>query len=196
MKRALAAALAVLMLALGACSGPEPAALAVKGSDLGAAPGIGGDFTLLDASGRPRTLSSFRGKVVALFFGYTHCPDVCPTTMLEYARAMKALGNAADKVQVVFVSVDPERDTPAVLASYVPHFDPRFVGLTGGAGDIARVLRQYKIVAQRVPAQGGGYSMDHSAGSYLLDREGKVRVYEPYASEASALAHDIRQLLR
>jgi len=186
----------LLTLTLAACPGPASAPLDVKGTDLGASPGVGGDFILLDASGRPRTLSSFRGKVVALFFGYTHCPDVCPTTMLEYAATMKALGNSADKVQVVFVSVDPQRDTPAVLASYVPHFDPRFVGLTGSAEAVGRVLRQYKIVAQRVPAAGGGYSMDHSAGSYLLDRAGKVRVYEPYASEATVLAHDIRQLLR
>ncbi|SUX28532.1 SCO family protein [Chromobacterium vaccinii] len=157
---------------------------------------MGGDFKLTDFHGKPRGLDEFRGKVVALFFGYTSCPDVCPTTMLEYASVMKQLGADGDKVQVMFVSVDPERDTPQVLAGYVPHFDKRFIGLTGAAGDIEKVMKQYKVVAQKVKNEEGGYTVDHSAGSYLLDKEGKLRVYEAYGTPAANLASDIRQLLR
>ncbi|QEL56895.1 SCO family protein [Chromobacterium paludis] len=157
---------------------------------------MGGSFTLTDFHGQPRSLDAYKGKVLALFFGYTHCPDVCPTTMLEYATVMKQLGADADKVQVVFVSVDPERDTPKVLAGYVPYFDKRFMGLTGTLEQVEKVKKQYKVVAQKVPTPGGGYSVDHSSGSYLLDKEGKLRVFEAYGTPAASLAYDIKQLLR
>ncbi|UTH76321.1 SCO family protein [Chromobacterium sp. IIBBL 290-4] len=157
---------------------------------------MGGNFSLTDHQGKPRKLDEFQGKVVALFFGYTHCPDVCPTTMLEYSSVMKQLGADGDKVQVLFVSVDPERDTPQILAGYVPHFDKRFIGLTGKPEQIEQVKKQYKVVAQKVPTPGGGYSVDHSAGSYLLDQKGKLRVFEAYGTPAANLAYDIRQLLR
>lgn len=157
---------------------------------------MGGNFTLTDFDGKPLGLEAFHGKVVALFFGYTNCPDVCPTTMLEYASVMKQLGADADKVQVLFVSVDPERDTPKVLAGYVPHFDKRFIGLTGTPEQIEKVKKQYKVVAQKVPTPGGGYSVDHSAGSYLLDQKGKLRVFQAYGTPAANLAYDIQQLLR
>lgn len=184
----------LLLTALAACAPSEPK-LDLKGTDVTAA-GIGGDFTLTDQNGQSRKLSGFPGKAVALFFGYTHCPDVCPTSMLEYAAVMKKLGPDADKVQVLFVTVDPERDTREVLAGYVPHFDKRFLGLTGSAAQIEPILKQFRIVAQKVNTPGGGYTVDHSAGSYLLDPQGKLRVYEAYGTQADVLAHDISQLLR
>lgn len=184
----------LLLLSLMACQRAEPK-LDFKGSDV-TGTSLGGDFTLTDHTGRPRALADYRGKVVALFFGYTHCPDVCPTTLLEYAAVARKLGKDAAGMQVIFVSVDPERDSREVLASYVPHFNPAFVGLTGTSQQIADVMRLYKVVAQKVPTAGGGYSVDHSAGSYLIDREGQVRVYEPYGSPVAAITHDIQKLLR
>lgn len=181
----------LLSLSLLACT----PSLDLKGMDI-SDKAMGGDFTLTDHTGQARSLAGFKGKAVALFFGYTHCPDVCPTTMLEYAEAMKVLGAEADKVQVLFVSVDPQRDTRQVLAGYVPHFDPRFLGLTGSAAAIDKVKAQYQIVAQKVPASGGSYTVDHSAGSYLFDRQGKLRVYEAYGTPSTVLAHDLRELLR
>lgn len=184
-----------LLSSLAACSKVAPVELNLKGTDIRAA-GLGGDFSLNAHDGRLQSLSAFRGKVVALFFGYTHCPDVCPTTMLEYAQAMKALGADAERVQVLFVTLDPERDTPQVLAGYVPHFDKRFLGLSGTPAEVKRVAERYRIVGQKVATEGGGYTIDHSAGSYLIDREGNLRVYEAYGTPAAALAHDMRELLR
>ncbi|MBI3144787.1 MAG: SCO family protein [Pseudogulbenkiania sp.] len=184
----------LLLASLLACS-PAASKAEFKGTDI-AGVQFGGDFTLTDHTGKPRSLSDFKGKVVALFFGYTHCPDVCPTTMLEFASAMKLLGADADQVQVLFITVDPERDTPALLAGYVPHFDPRFLGLSGNPAAVRKVAEQFKVVAQRQPGQGGGYSVDHSAGAYLIDRDGKLRVYLPYGLPAADLAHDIKQLIR
>ncbi|POZ63959.1 SCO family protein [Chromobacterium alticapitis] len=181
-----------VIAALAACAPPR---IDFKGTAIND-DSMGGSFALTDFHGQPRSLDAYKGKVVALFFGYTHCPDVCPTTMLEYASVMKQLGEDADKVQVVFVSVDPERDTPKVLAGYVPYFDKRFVGLTGSPEQIEQVKKQYKVVAQKVPAPGGGYSVDHSSGSYLLDQNGKLRVFEAYGAPAASLAYDIKQLLR
>jgi len=185
----------LLLVGLVSCQRTEPIKLNLIGSDLTGS-GLGGDFRLTDHTGVSRSLADFHGKVVAIFFGYTHCPDVCPTTLLEYSRAAKLLGKDADKLQVVFVSVDPERDTSAVLAGYVPHFGARFIGLTGNHAELAAVMTAYKIVAKKVPEAGGGYSVDHSAGSYLLDATGQTRVYEPYGTTSASLVHDIRQLLR
>jgi protein SCO1/2 len=187
--------LLLLLAGLASCQRAAPVKLDLVGTDLSGTD-IGGDFTLTDHRGEPRSLRDYRGKVVALFFGYTHCPDFCPTTLLEYSLVTKELGDQADKLQVVFVTVDPERDTQAVLASYVPHFNPGFVGLTGSQTDLDKVMSAYKIIAQKVPLEGGGYSVDHSAGSYLLDAQGQVRVYEPYGTPVSSLVHDVRQLLR
>lgn len=186
--------LSVCLALLLACT-PETAAPVFKGSDISDVD-FGSNFTLTGQHGRPVSLSDYRGKVVALFFGYTHCPDVCPTTLLEYAAAMKALGPEAARVQVLFVSLDPERDTPAVLQGYVPHFDARFMGLTGSASQSAAVASQFKVVAQKVATEGGGYTLDHSAGSYLFDGNGRLRVYEAYGTPGAALAHDIGALLR
>jgi len=187
--------LLITLIGLVSCQRADLLKLDVKGSDLTGVD-IGGDFALTDQHGATRGLQDFHGKVVALFFGYTHCPDICPTTLLEYSAVTKELGNQADKLQVVFITVDPERDTRQVLAQYVPYFGSGFIGLTGGTDAIASVMKSYKVVAQRVPLEGGNYSVDHSAGSYLLDRDGKVRVYEPYGTPVASLTHDIRQLLR
>lgn len=187
-------AVSLLALSLAACTPAEPS-LTLKATDISSAD-FGQPFTLTGYDGKPHALGDYQGKAVALFFGYTHCPDICPTTMLEYQQVMKLLGKDSDRVQVLFVSIDPQRDTPQVLAGYVPFFDKRFMGLTGSAEQVAKVAAQYKIVAQRQNRADGGYTMDHSAGSYLFDTAGKLRVYVPYGTPAADIAHDLQQLLR
>ncbi len=157
---------------------------------------FGRDFTLTDHNGQRRTLADFKGKVVTVFFGFTHCPDVCPTTLGEMAVVMKELGADAARVQVLFVTVDPERDTSAVLQRYVPAFHPTFLGMTGSAEDIARTAKEFKIFYQKQVLPGGDYSMDHSAGTYLLDAQGRLRLFAQYGAGAPALLHDIRLLLK
>lgn len=159
---------------------------------------LGGDFTLTDHHGQPRSLSAFRGKVVVLVFGYTHCPDICPSSLFTYAEALAQLGDQAGEVQLLFVSVDPERDTPALLAQYVPAFNPTFIGLTATADETTawqQVKHRYRIAAQKVPRSDGHYTVDHSAGSYLIDRQGIATVYEPHGQTATQLAHDLKILL-
>jgi protein SCO1/2 len=156
---------------------------------------FGKSLELTDHNGQRRTLADFRGKVVTLFFGFTHCPDVCPTTLGEMAMVMKELGADASRLQVLFVTVDPERDTPDVLKRYVPAFHPSFLGLTGSADDIARTAREFKIFYQKQTQPGGGYSMDHSAGTYILDGQGRLRLFAQYGAGAPAMLHDIRLLL-
>lgn len=157
---------------------------------------FGKDFALTDHNGQRRTLADFKGKVVTVFFGFTHCPDVCPTTLGEMAVVMKELGKDADRLQVLFVTVDPERDTAEVLKRYVPAFHPGFLGLTGSADDIARTTKEFKIFYQKQPLPNGGYSMDHSAGTYIFDGEGRLRLFAQYGIGAPALLNDIRQLLK
>lgn len=152
------------------------------------------DLRLTDFNGKPRTLADFRGKVVVLFFGYVHCPDVCPTTLADLRQALEMLGRDADRVQVLFVTVDPERDTPAVLAQYVPAFHPSFLGLYGDAAATARTADAFKVQYLKQPTQ-SGYNMDHSAGTYLIDAAGRVRLLAPYGQSAEWLAQDIRLLL-
>lgn len=155
------------------------------------------DFALTDHHGQPRNLASFKGKVVLVFFGYTQCPDVCPTTMVELAGVMKELGPLADQVQVLFITVDPERDTQQLLAEYVPAFDPRFLGLRGDAAATAKVAKEFKVFYAKVPGkQPGSYSMDHTAGSYVFDKAGKVRLFVRHGQGAAPLVHDLQQLLR
>ena len=179
-------------LALAACG---PATPKFKGSDVtGSA--FGRDFALVDADGKPRTLADYRGKAVVLFFGYTQCPDVCPTTLSMLAGAMKALGADADRVQVLFVTVDPERDTAELLRQYVPAFDPRFVGLRGDAAQTEAVAKEFRIIYQKVPgATPETYTVDHSAGLFLFDPAGRLRVYEGHGQPPETLAHDLRALL-
>jgi protein SCO1/2 len=156
----------------------------------------GKGFALTDHHGKPRTLADFRGKVVLLFFGYTQCPDVCPTTMAEMAAVMKELGPAASQVQVLFVTLDPERDTQPLLAQYVPAFDQRFLGLYGDAGQTAAVAREFKIFYSKVPgATPGSYTLDHTAGTYVFDRQGKLRLFVRNGQDPRTIVHDIRQLL-
>jgi protein SCO1/2 len=153
-------------------------------------------FTLTDHNGKTRTLADFKGKVVVIFFGYTQCPDVCPTTMAEMASVMKELGPKADQVQVLFVTVDPERDTRELLASYVPQFDKRFLGLYGSLADTAKVAKEFKVFYAKVPGSTPDtYSIDHTAGSFVFDRDGKLRLFVRHGQGPAPLVHDIRQLL-
>ncbi len=187
----------LLACALPACSPtpPSPPAVAFQGRDISGSLTLQ-DFTLTDHNGQPRKLSEFRGKPVAVYFGYTHCPDVCPTTLAELAQSMRELGPQADQVQVLFITIDPARDTQALLKSYAPAFDPRFIGLTGSPAQIASVAGQFRALYRRQDGANGDYTMDHSAGTYLLDRDGKLRVEVPYGSGAATFTHDLRALLQ
>ncbi|WP_137937056.1 SCO family protein [Chitinivorax sp. B] len=182
-------------LLLGCERAPEAPKLAFQATDVTGST-IGGDFQLTDHHGQPRRLSDYRGKIVVMFFGYTHCPDVCPTTMIELKKVMTKLGAAAKDIQVLFVTVDPERDTPEVLKQYVPAFHSSFIGLYGTPAQLTEVTRAFKIVAQKSPTEGGGYTMDHSAGTYLFDREGNIRVFVNYGAGAAVFENDLRQLLK
>jgi protein SCO1/2 len=154
------------------------------------------DFALKDFNGKPRTLADFKGKAVVIFFGYTQCPDVCPTTMADLAGAMKQLGPLADKVQVLFITVDPERDTPQLLAKYVPAFDPRFLGLVGDLAATAKVAQDFKVFYQKVPGkEPGSYTMDHTAGMYIYDPQGRIRLFARSGQGAEPLVHDLKILL-
>jgi protein SCO1/2 len=154
------------------------------------------DFALTDHTGKPRTLADFKGKVVVMFFGYTQCPDVCPTTMAEMANVVKELGPAGKDVQVLFVTIDPERDTQQLLASYVPAFNPTFLGLYGDAAATARVAKEFKVFYAKVPGSTPeNYSMDHTAGSYVFDRNGKLRLFLRHGKGAASIVPDLRQLL-
>lgn len=157
---------------------------------------FGKSLDLTDHNGKRRTLADFKGKVVVLFFGFTHCPDACPTTMLELAKVAKELGPDAERLQVLFVTVDPERDTPELLRQYVPSFHPSFLGLYGTAEETAKAAKEFKVYFQKQPQPGGSYTMDHSAGTFVLDREGRLRLFGQYGAGAPALLHDIRLLLR
>ena len=161
----------------------------ITGSD------IGGDFAMPDFTGKVRNLAEFAGKVIMVFFGYTQCPDVCPTTLAEAAEALKKLGAKGISVQVIFVTVDPERDTPEVLAQYVPAFHPSFIGLRGDAAQLDRVARLYKIYYAKSPTPGGDYTMDHSAAKFVLDTKGRIRLLVQHAAGADVLADDLGQLL-
>jgi len=194
MKTFLAALLAGMVIALAGCGGQDVKPVFKLTDVTGAS--FGKTLELTDHNGKPRTLADFKGKVVTLFFGFTHCPDVCPTTLNEMAMVMKELGADAARVQVLFVSVDPERDTADVLKNYVPVFNPAFLGLTGSADEVALAAKEFKIFYQKQKLQGGAYTMDHSAGTYILDTEGRLRLFAQYGAGAPSLLHDIRQLLK
>ena len=170
-----------------------------EGSDVRDA-GLGGkDFSLLSANGKTVHLRDYQGKVVALVFGYTHCPDVCPTNLLAYADAINQLGQQGKQVQILFITVDPQRDTPQVMETYAPAFNPDFVGLTADKQhqkELNDVLNQYKIAVHKVAGNNPDeYLLDHSTGTYLIDKQGFTVVYEPHSQTATQLAHDIKQLL-
>ncbi|MFZ1181679.1 MAG: SCO family protein [Herbaspirillum sp.] len=154
------------------------------------------DFVLTDHNGAPRALADFRGKAVVMFFGYTQCPDVCPTTMTEMANVMTELGPQADKVQVLFVTIDPARDTPQILAQYAPAFDRRFLGLYGDDAATERVAREFKVFLQKVPGKtAGSYTMNHTAGSYVFDPQGRIRLFIRHGQDAESIVHDLKLLL-
>ena len=180
-------------LALSGCGAGSPK---FKASDVTGG-GFGRDFTLTDPAGKQRTLADYRGKVVVLFFGYTQCPDVCPTTLSTLAETMKSLGTDASRVQVIFVTVDPDRDTAEVVKSYVSAFDPSFVGLRGDADAIARTAKEFKILYQKQPGRTPeSYTVDHSAGTFVFDTQGRLRLYVGNGQGPDVFAHDIRELLR
>jgi protein SCO1/2 len=153
-------------------------------------------FRLVDHNGKTRTLADFAGKVVVLFFGYTQCPDVCPTSLAELAEAKKLLGPQGDRLQGLFISVDPERDTPEVMKAYMASFDPSFLALHADPGELATLAKSFKVYYKRVDGKTpGSYTMDHSAGSYVYDTKSRIRLYHRYGSGAQALAGDVRTLL-
>lgn len=185
----------VLLCLLAACR-PAPPVVHAHAVDISwryatAAP----DFRLTDPAGRVRTLAEFRDKVVVLFFGYTHCPDVCPTTLATLARLMRTLGPDASGVQVLFVTIDPQRDTPQVLAQYVPSFDASFIGLGGDAGAVAQAASAFAVTYEKQPLSGGNYAMDHSVDTYLVGRGGHVVLMSPYGQRDEFVLEDLRQLL-
>ena len=192
-------ALHVLFAVIATCgglAGCTPDGPKFQSSDVTGAT-FGRNFSLTDATGKPRTLADYRGKAVVIFFGYTQCPDVCPTTLAELAEVMKRLGPDADRVQVLFVTVDPERDTADLLSKYVPAFDPRFMGLRGDAAATEAVAKEFKIIYQKQPgATPGSYTMDHSAGTYIFDPQGRLRLYVSYGQGPEVFAHDLRELLK
>jgi len=180
-------------LALAACDGQAPKfrSTDITGADYGKA------LALVDQHGQLRRLEDFRGKAVVLFFGYTHCPDVCPTTLADLAQVMRQLGPLADRVQVLFVTVDPERDTQQVLAKYVPAFDPRFLGLRGDAEATRAAAKEFKIYYEKRPGKTPGeYSVDHSAQTYVFDPQGRLRLFVRQERLAEDLAPDLRTLLQ
>jgi protein SCO1/2 len=181
-----------MLLALVACGDKQ---LKFDNTDLTGLD-YGKGFSLNDHTGKPVTLNSYKGKVVVLFFGFTHCPDVCPTTMAEMANVMKELGPDADKVQVLFATLDPERDTKELLAQYVPGFDPRFVGLYGTPEQIAATAKEFKVFYQKVPGKTpDSYTIDHTAGSYVFDKNGKLRLFLRHGGDPAPIVHDLKLLV-
>jgi protein SCO1/2 len=184
---------AVAGTALTACTDRKPSFNAVDITGADYAKG----FTLADADGRQRTLADFKGKVVVMFFGYAQCPDVCPTTMTEMAQVKQQLGSDGDKLQVLFVTVDPERDTPAVMKAYMGAFDPAFVALIPTPEQLAALAKDYKVYYKKVEGKTPtSYSMDHSAASFVYDTEGRLRLYARYGAGVPAMVSDLRALLK
>ncbi len=176
-------------------SGGGAAGAAFKGIDITGAE-YARTLSLTDPDGQRRTLADFKGKVTVVFFGFTQCPDVCPTTMAELAQVKASLGKDGDRVQGVFVTVDPERDTAAALKTYMGAFDPSFVALRGSPEEIAATVKEFKAFYAKVPGKTeGSYSVDHTAGSYVFDAQGKVRLFIRYGSGAQPLADDLKALL-
>ena len=192
-RRTLGALALATLFALGACTPDKPA---FKGVDITGAE-YAKDFALSDARGQVRSLKDFAGRVVVVFFGYTQCPDVCPTTLQELQEVKRLLGADGEKLQAVFVTVDPERDTPELLQAYMGNFDPSFVALRPSPEQLGPLLKDFKIYAKKVDGKTAtSYTMDHSAQSYLYDPQGRLRLYNRYGSGPQALADDARLLLK
>lgn len=182
------ALLAAALLAACQPGGPKFKNTDITGADYGRG------FALTDHSGRPRTLADFRGQLVVLTFGFTHCPDICPTILADLAGVMKGLGRDAERVQVLFITVDPERDTRELLARYVAAFDARFLGLSGDLEATRQTAKEFKVFFEKRKA-GEGYSVDHSAQSYVIDAQGRLRLFVRQERIAADLADDLRTLL-
>lgn len=202
-KRAIAYALVAASMLLGACDKQgegaqmmlSPAQSSFKNTDVTGLD-YAKDFAMTDHMGKMRTLADFKGKAVVVFFGYTQCPDVCPTTMAEMANVMQQLGPLSDEVQVLFVTVDPERDTPELLSKYVPAFDPRFLGLVGDKEATGKIAKEFRVFYQKVPGkEPGSYTMDHTAGSYVFDPQGRLRLFVRHGQGAEPIVHDLKLLL-
>lgn len=178
-----------LALLAGCDSGPKFKSTDITGADYGKT------LELRDHTGRARKLEDFRGKAVVVFFGFTHCPDVCPTTLAEMSAAIKTLGPDAERVQLLFVTVDPERDTPEVLAKYVTAFDPRFLGMYGDAAATQRVAKEFKVYFEKRKT-GDSYSVDHSGQSYVIDPQGRLRLFVRHDRIGADLPDDLRALLK
>jgi protein SCO1/2 len=165
-------------------------AVDVTGADYGR------NLALSDQNGKLRTMADFKGKIAVVFFGYTQCPDVCPTTMAELAQVKKAMGADGERIQGIFITVDPERDTAEVLKGYMASFDPSFIALRGTPEQTAAIAKDFKVFYAKVPGKtDGSYTMDHTAGSYIFDTQGRLRLFTRYGSGAEALASDIKTLL-
>jgi len=188
-----AACLAVFgVVFLTACS-REGALDDIHGIDLSQAQ-MGRSFTLVDAQGQPRSLDDFKGKVLVLFFGFVQCPDICPATLVRAVQAKKLLGEEAPRVQVAFVTVDPERDTPDILGTYTRAFDPDFIGLTGTPEQIAATAKEFKVFYQKVPTA-SSYTLDHTALSYVFDTKGRLQLALRHEQSAGEVAQDVRKVL-
>jgi len=178
---------------LAACTDPKPSFNAVDMTGADYAKG----FALKDADGKARTLADFKGKVVVLFFGYAQCPDVCPTTMTEMAQVKQQLGKDGDKLQVLFVTVDPDRDTPEVMKAYMGAFDPAFVALIPTQEQLAAMAKDYKAYYKKVDGKTPtSYSMDHSAASYIYDTQGRLRLYARYGAGVAPMVADVQALIK
>jgi len=189
-RRAWLAALAAVALAWGCAPNDQPSlnSLDITGVNYGK------DFKLSDAQGRERTVADYRGKVVLLFFGFTQCPDVCPTALASAVEVLQTLGDDGSKVQVLFVSLDPERDTPDILQAYVSSFHPSFIGLRTDLAGTAQTAAYFKVFYRKVP-MGGSYTLDHSAITYVFDKTGQLRLASQPGQLSARLAQDVRQLL-
>jgi protein SCO1 len=185
-------ALSAAIMGLGACA-DKPS---FRNTDITGAE-FAREFALTDHNGKARTLADFKGKAVVVFFGFTQCPDVCPTTLAEMTEAVKQLGADGNKLQVLFITIDPERDTPELLKKYVPAFHPSFLGLSGNAEAIAKVAKEFKVFYQKSPGKTpGSYTMDHTANSYVFDPQGRVRLVVKHGLGAEPLVQDLKQLLK
>ncbi len=192
-RRMFTLAMLCLPLALAACS--DPPARRFKSTDITNGP-IRGDFELSDHQGNIRRLADFRGKLVVVFFGFTSCPDVCPTTLYKLSEAMKRLGKDAGAVQVLMITVDPPRDTREVVAKYVPSFDPRFIGLVPTGEQLEQVAGEFKaFVSRNQPNDAGYYTVDHTAASFVFDRRGRARLLVPHDFSGEDWAADLHALL-
>lgn len=183
----------IAILALLGCGNPEPP---FKARPIADKP-LATNFTFTDQFGATRSLSDFRGKVVSLFFGFTHCPDICPTHLFRQAEVMQQLGPRADRVVVLFVTLDPERDSPDALKAYMSAFDPRFIALSSSPEETAKLAKLYKIFWQKTPLPGSAlvYTIDHTTNSFLIDSQGRVRLVVPHEMPAIDVTRDVNLLL-